>query len=104
MKDTIPKKMYDNIRKSSPTMAMLMRKGKTWDEGGDTIKPHIKYKQADNRGSYRGYDTLDITPQDTRTDAEFRLKQYYASIIYNGYEKAISSGENAIFSMIDIAM
>lgn len=100
----IPKKMFDNISKSSPLMYMLMRNQKTWDSGGDTIKPHIKHKQATNRGSYRGYDTLDITPQDTRTDAEFRLKQLYASVVFSGYEQAASSGELAIFKMAEIAM
>lgn len=100
----IPKKMYDNIKKSSPTMYMLMKGQKKWDSGGDTIKPHLKWKQATNVGSYQGYDTLDISPQDTRTDAEFKLKQAYASIIFNGYEEAASSGDLAIFKMAEIAM
>jgi hypothetical protein len=102
--DLIPKKMYDNIVKRSPTFAMLTSQKKQWDSGGDTIRPHIKYQQATNAGSYRGYDTLDITPQQTRTDAEFRLKQLYASIVFNGYEEAASNGELAIFKMGEIAM
>lgn len=85
-------------------MYMMLKNDKKWDSGGDTIKPHLKYKEATNRGSYRGYDTLDITPQDTRTDAEFRLKQLYASIVFSGYEKAASSGELALFKMAEIAM
>jgi len=102
--DLIPKKMYDNIVKRSPTFAFLTQNKKQWDSGGDTIRPHIKYQQATNGGSYRGYDTLDITPQQTRTDAEFRLKQLYASIVFNGYEEAASNGELAIFKMGEIAM
>lgn len=100
----IPKKMYDNISKRSPTMTMLMRKEKKWDSGGDTIQPAIEYALPSNAGSYRGYDTLDITPQQTITDAEFRRKQEYASIVYNGYETASSRGDNAIFKMAEIAM
>lgn len=100
----IPKKMYDQIMKSSPLMYMIMKQKETWDSGGDTIKIHLKYRHATNAGSYRGYDTLDITPQDTRTDAEFKLKQMYASIIFNGYEEAASRGELAIFKMAAIAM
>lgn len=99
----IPKVMYNNISKASPMMYMLMRLKKQWDSGGDTIKPHLKHKQATNVGSYQGYDTLDITPQDTRTDAEFKLKQAFASIIFNGYEDAASNGELAIFKMAEIA-
>jgi hypothetical protein len=99
----IPKQMYDNIAKSSPMMYQIMKLKKQWDSGGDTIKPHLKHKQATNAGSYQGYDSLDITPQDTRTDAEFRLKQLYASIIFNGYEEAASNGELAIMKMADIA-
>jgi hypothetical protein len=100
----IPKKMFDQIMKSSPLMYMIMKQKKQWDSGGDTIKIHLKYKHASNVGSYQGYDTLDITPQDTRTDAEFKLKQLYASIIFNGYESAASSGDLAIFKMSEIAM
>lgn len=102
--DLIPKKMYDNITKRSPTFMFLTEQKKQWDSGGDTIRPHIKYTQATNAGSFRGYDTLDITPQQTRTDAEFRLKQLYASIVFNGYEEASSNGELAIFKMGEIAM
>lgn len=100
----IPKKMYDNISKRSPTMTMLMRKEMKWDSGGDTIQPAIEYAFATNSGSYRGYDLLDINPQQTVTDAQFARKQYYASIVYNGYEVASSRGENAIFKMSEIAM
>jgi hypothetical protein len=103
-KNEIPKKMFDNISKRSPTMMMLLGKKKDWSEGGDTIQPHLKYAHATNAGSYRGYDSLDITPQQTRTDAEFRMKQLYASLVYNGYEVAASKGPNAIFSMAEIAM
>lgn len=101
--DLIPKKMYNNISKKSPTLMMVLKNKKEWDSGGDTIKPHIKYKEADNVGSYRGFDTMDITPQSTRTEAEFRLKQLYASIVLNGYEDACSKGELAVFKMMDIA-
>lgn len=96
----VPKKMYDNISKSSPLMHQLMKGKKTWDEGGDTIRPHIKYKQADNRGSYSKYDTLTITPQDTRTAAEFKMKQLYASIVFNGYEEAADKGELAVHKLV----
>lgn len=100
----IPRKMYDNISRRSPTMKMLMNKEKKWDSGGDTIQPAIEYAYASNAGSYRGYDTLNIEPQQTVTDAEFRRKQTYASIVYNGYEVASSRGKNAIFKMSEIAM
>ena len=103
-KDEIPKKMYDNVIKRSPVLTMTLGKSVNWNQGGDTIRPHIKYTQAGNAGSYRGYDTLNITPQQTRTDAEFRMKQNYASIVFNGYEEAASNGPNAVFDMAQIAM
>lgn len=100
----IPSRLFNNVIKRSPTLTMLTRKEKKWDSGGDTIQPAITYAFATNAGSYRGYDTLDITPQQTVTDAEFRRKQNYASIVYNGYETASSRGPNAIFKMAEIAM
>lgn len=100
----IPSKMYDNISKRSPGLRMAMKNSKSWSNGGDTIQPAIEYAFASNSGSYRGYDTLDITPQQTLTDAQFLRKQYYASIVYNGYEVASSRGKNAIFEMAEVAM
>ena len=98
----ISNKVYDNIAKSSPTLYMFLKDRKKWNdgEGGDIFQPHIKYKHATNRGSFKGYDTLDITPQDTRTSAEFRLKQYYASIVFNDYERAADRGELAVQKVI----
>ncbi|ALA68958.1 hypothetical protein GT50_01295 [Geobacillus stearothermophilus 10] len=100
----IPKKMYDNISKSSPTMYMLMRKKKTWDEGGDIIRPHIKYKHTSTRGSYSKYDKLNINPDDTRTAAEFRMKQLYATIRFNGYEEAADKGDLAVHKLVAAAL
>jgi len=96
----IPKKMYDNVSKSSPLMYMFMKQKKTWDEGGDTIQPHIKYRHTDTRGSYSKYDKLKINPQDTRTGAQFKMKQLYATIRFNGYEEAASKGELAVHKLV----
>lgn len=104
MVNEIPARMFNNVIKRSPTLTMLTRKEKKWDSGGDTIQPAITYQFATNAGSYRGYDPLDISPQQTLTDAEFRRKQNYASIVYNGYETASSRGKNAIIKMMDVAM
>lgn len=103
-KNEIPARMFNNVVKRSPTLTMLTSKEKKWDSGGDTIQPAISYAFATNAGSFRGYDPLDITPQQTLTDAEFRRKQNYASIVYNGYETASSRGQNAIFKMAEVAM
>lgn len=100
----IPKKMYDNVEKSSPLMKAFLSKKKTWDEGGDTIRPHIKHKHAENRGSYTGYDKLNIDPQNTRTAAEFKMKQLYASIVFNGYEEAADKGELAVHKLVATAV
>lgn len=101
----ISRKVYDNIAKSSPTLYMLLKNKKKWNDGqgGDIYQPHIKYKQANNRGYFQGYDTLNISPQDTRTSAEFRLKQAYASIIFNDYERAADRGELAVQKVVKIA-
>lgn len=98
----ISRKIYDNIAKSSPLLYMMLRDKAKWNDGqgGDIFQPHIKYKHADNRGAFQGYDTLDITPQDTRTSAEFRLKQYYASIVFNDYERAADRGELAVQKVV----
>lgn len=98
----ISRKVYDNIAKSSPTLYMFLKDRKKWNDGqgGDIYQPHIKYKQAGNRGWFSGYDTVDISPQDTRTAAEFRLKQAYASIVFNDYERAADRGELAVQKVV----
>ncbi|MCI3922435.1 phage major capsid protein [Paenibacillus sp. TRM 82003] len=98
----LTKKVHDNITKSSPVLYMMLKDDAPWNDGqgGDIFQPHIKYAHATNRGWYSGYDTLDITPQDTRTAAEFRKKQAYASIIFNGYEEASDKGELAVQKVV----
>lgn len=103
-KAEIPKKMHNQISKSSPTMLALMRKDETWDQGGDVIQPHLKYKRSTTNGSYKGYDTFDITPQDTRTSAMFYMKQLYGNFTISGYEEAADKGDNAVFKLLKIAM
>lgn len=100
----IQKKMYNQISKASPLMMMFMKLSKVWDQGGDTLQPHLKKSRSNTNGSYRGYDTFDISPQDTRTAAKFGLKQMYGNFTISGYDEISDSGELAVFKQLEIAM
>jgi hypothetical protein len=100
----ISKKMYNQVAKSSPGMTMFMRKDTVWDQGGNIIQPHLKKSRSTTNGSYKGYDTFDITPQDTRTGAKFEMKQNYGNYTISGYEEASDSGELAVHKLLKIAM
>ncbi|CAB4171165.1 hypothetical protein UFOVP914_1, partial [uncultured Caudovirales phage] len=52
-------------------------------------------------GSYSGYETLSLTPQEGISAAEFEWKQYAASIAISGIEEAKNNGEQEIINLLE---
>jgi hypothetical protein len=52
-------------------------------------------------GSYSGYDSLSLTPQEGISAAEYEWKQYAASISISGIEEAKNNGEQEIINLLE---
>jgi hypothetical protein len=60
-------------------------------KGGTSLIVPLRYQKNTTNGSYDGYDTLDTTPQNELTSAQFKWKQYYGNVSVNGREDRVQN-------------
>jgi len=94
--------LTDNIFTARPLTYTLMEKGRIrMLNGGTKIIEPLIYGLNDTVGSYGGYDTLNLAPQEGISAAEFEWKQYAASISISGIEEAKNNGEQEIINLLE---
>jgi hypothetical protein len=110
----IPDKIPDNYFDGMPVLEKMMERGNIdTEETGDRIVEPLMLGANDTAEWYAGYDTLNTTPQDNYSVAEFQWKQLSVSVVISGRDlrsknpKQIKSlwkakTENAIISAKDI--
>lgn len=59
--------------------------------GGTSIIVPIRSSKNNTAASYDGYDIISTTPQDNETAAQFKYKQYAASIAVSGREERVQN-------------
>ena len=69
--------------------------------GGTKIIEPLIYGQNSTVGSYSGYDTISLTPQEGMSAAEYDWKQYSASIAISGIEEAKNNGEQEVINLLE---
>jgi hypothetical protein len=69
--------------------------------GGTKIVEPLIYGQNSTVGSYSGYDSIALTPQEGISAAEFEWRQYAASISISGIEEAKNNGEQEIINLLE---
>jgi hypothetical protein len=92
-------KLIDNIFKSNVLFARLRDKQEKLD-GGERLLMPVAYATTTAAGSYYGADSLNTTPNDQITSAEFLWKQYYANITITGLDELRNSGDSAKVSFV----
>lgn len=93
--------LIDNVFSSTPLVDYLKRKDKIeLKDGGAKIVEPLLYAQNSTAKSYSGYDTLDITPQEGISAAEYDWKQFAVSVAISGIEEAKNAGKSQIVSLI----
>jgi hypothetical protein len=94
------KKLADNVTKNTALLARLRSKGKVKPfSGGNTIYQELEYQENSTYQRYSGYDTVNISPSDVITSAEFNIKQSSVAVTISGLEQLQNSG---IEKMIDL--
>ena len=94
--------LTDNIFTARPLTYKLMENGRIrMLNGGTKIVEPLIYGQNSTVGSYSGYETLSLTPQEGISAAEFEWKQYAASIAISGIEEAKNNGEQEIINLLE---
>lgn len=96
------KTLTDNIHKSNAVFYWIKQNGGMKEEdGGERIVESVMYATNSTAGSYSGYDSLDVTPQDGIDSAEFNWKQYSASITISGKEERQNAGSSRIINLLE---
>jgi hypothetical protein len=82
------KVLADNLSVHTPLLAKLKAHG-GWstDQGGTTITEPLLHDGNSTVKSYAGYETIDTSPQEGLTTAEFEWKQLSGSVVISGIEE-----------------
>lgn len=92
----------DNLSKDVVTYHFLKKNGrvKTLSGGAKIVEP-LMYGSNSTAKTYSLYDSLDYTPQDGMTAAEFEWRQHAVTVIIAGIEEAKNSGPEAVIDLLD---
>ena len=94
--------LTDNVFTARPLTYALMDKGRIrMLNGGTKIVEPLIYGKNSTVGSYSGYESLSLAPQEGISAAEYEWKQYAASIAISGIEEAKNNGEQEIINLLE---
>src|SRR3990167_4358160 len=95
------KKLADNVSDNTALLFRLKQKEniRTFD-GGRTIVEEIAYAENGTYMRYSNYETLNITPQDVITAAEFDPKQAAIAVTISGLEQLQNAGDSQVIDLL----
>lgn len=95
-------KLADNMSKNNAMLSRLRKKGKVKPvSGGRTIVQELEYAENGTFKRYSGYESLNISPSDVFTAAEYNYAQAAVAISISGLEMLQNSGEEAIIDLLE---
>lgn len=96
------KKLADNVSNNTALLNRLKKKGnvKTFG-GGRTIVQPLEYAENSTYKRYSGYETLDISPSDVFSAAEYDIKQVAAAVSISGLEQLQNSGQEQLIDLLE---
>jgi len=94
--------LQDNVSRNNALLARLNKKGriKTFS-GGRTIVQELDYANNQTFTWYSGYQTINISPSQVFTAAEFPIRQAALAVSISGLEEIQNSGEEAIIDLLE---
>ena len=94
----------DNIYKASALLSALRNDNSVVVEGGERITAGLLYAKNTARGTFSGFDTVDVTPQDTRNRARYEWANYYVSASLSQDDEDKVNGPDAVGSLLENIM
>lgn len=95
-------KLIDNVSKNNAVLSKLKSKGNVKSvSGGRSIVEPLEYQENGTFMWYSGYDSLNTTPQDVITAAEFDWKQCAGTVSMSGLEEIQNSGPEAVIDLLE---
>lgn len=92
----------DNMSKNNAILMRLSKRGKVKPlSGGRTIVRELAYSENSTFQRYSGYETLNVSPSDVISAAEYDWKQASVAVTISGLEQAQNSGEDALLDLLE---
>lgn len=96
------KDMVDAYTHNTALMFRINERGnKRLISGGRTIVNEISYAENGTFQFYSGYDTLNVSPSDVFTAAEYNWKQAACAVSWSGLEHLMNSGPEAVLDLLE---
>jgi len=97
------KKLADNVSNSNALLARLKAKGRVRPAtGGRSIVEELEYAENTTFKYYSGYETLDISPSDVISAAEYSWKQAAVVVSISGLEgEVMNTGKEAVINLLE---
>lgn len=95
------KKLRDNFFVGVPFLDWLRKSGqKQTVDGGTHIVEHLLYEANSTARSFSGYSTIDLTPQEGMTVAQFTPREYDVSVVISRREMQQNAGEAKMIDLL----
>lgn len=96
------KKLADNVSDNTALLMRMKDKGNNrLVSGGRTLAQELEYAENSTYKRYSGYETLDISPSDVFTSAEFNWKQSAVSVSISGLEQLQNNGSEQVIDLME---
>jgi len=96
------KRLADNVTKNNAILNRLNRRGKVKPvAGGRVIAQELNYAENSTYKRYTGFETLNISPSEVFTAAEFDWKQAAVAISISGLEQLQNSGPEQMIDLLE---
>lgn len=95
-------KLADNVSDNNALLNRLKKRGNVKPvDGGRTIVQELEYTENSTFKRYSGYETLNISPSDVFTAAEFDWKQAAVAVSISGLEQLQNSGSERVIDLLE---
>lgn len=93
--------LADNVSENCALLNRLKMRGNVKTvSGGATIRQELEYAENGTFKRYSGYETLNISPSDVFTSAEFNYAQAAVAVSISGLEEIQNSGKEQVIDLI----
>ena len=95
------RKLADNVSDNTALLFRLRERGNMRTvSGGEKIMQELEYAENATYKRYSGYETLNISPSDVFTAAEFEWKQCAVAVSISGLEELKNSGKERMIDLL----
>src|SRR6516165_12093178 len=96
------KQLADNVTRNCALFYRMNERGNVKPAGGGrTLVQELEYAENGTFTRYSGYDTVNISPSDVFSAAEYDWKQGAVAVTMSGLEELQNSGPDAVIDLLE---